>query len=55
MSTPPVEDRLHHAAILGRAALAWAVLVVAHDVTALSVALPAMEEGSGRADIARHP
>jgi hypothetical protein len=37
------EDRLSKSTILGLAAMALAVLVVANDFTALSVALPAME------------
>jgi EmrB/QacA subfamily drug resistance transporter len=41
------EDRLDKSAILGLAAMASAVLVVANDFTALSVALPAMEKAFG--------
>jgi EmrB/QacA subfamily drug resistance transporter len=44
------EDRLDKSAILGLAAMALAVLVIANDFTALSVALPAMEKDFG-ADI----
>jgi EmrB/QacA subfamily drug resistance transporter len=40
-------DRLDKAAILGLAAMALAVLVVANDFTALSVALPALERDFG--------
>jgi EmrB/QacA subfamily drug resistance transporter len=42
-----VEEQLDHSAILGLAAMALAVLVVANDFTALSVALPAMEQDFG--------
>lgn len=38
------EDRLNKSTMLGLAAMALAVLVVANDFTALSVALPAMEQ-----------
>ena len=38
------EDRLNKSTVLGLAAMALAVLVVANDFTALSVALPAMEK-----------
>ena len=38
------EDRLNKSTLLGLAAMALAVLVVANDFTALSVALPAMEQ-----------
>jgi EmrB/QacA subfamily drug resistance transporter len=41
------EDRLTKSAILGLVAMALAVLVVANDFTALSVALPAMERDFG--------
>src|SRR5215813_12169249 len=41
------EERLDNSAILGLAAMALAVLVVANDFTALSVALPAMEQDFG--------
>jgi EmrB/QacA subfamily drug resistance transporter len=41
------EDRLDKTTILGLAAMALAVLVVANDFTALSVALPAMENDFG--------
>lgn len=41
------EDRLNKSTILGLAAMALAVLVVANDFTALSVALPAMERDFG--------
>jgi EmrB/QacA subfamily drug resistance transporter len=41
------EDRLSKSTILGLAAMALAVLVVANDFTALSVALPAMEQDFG--------
>jgi EmrB/QacA subfamily drug resistance transporter len=41
------EDRLDKTTILGLAAMALAVLVVANDFTALSVALPAMETDFG--------
>ncbi len=41
------EDRLNKGTILGLAAMALAVLVVANDFTALSVALPAMEREFG--------
>jgi EmrB/QacA subfamily drug resistance transporter len=41
------EDRLNKTTILGLAAMALAVLVVANDFTALSVALPAMEREFG--------
>jgi EmrB/QacA subfamily drug resistance transporter len=41
------EDRLNKTTILGLAAMALAVLVVANDFTALSVALPAMERDFG--------
>jgi EmrB/QacA subfamily drug resistance transporter len=44
------DERLDNSAILGLAAMALAVLVVANDFTALSVALPAMEQDFG-ADI----
>jgi MFS family permease len=40
-------DRLDKATILGLAAMALAVLVVANDFTALSVALPALERDFG--------
>ncbi len=40
-------DRLNKSTILGLAAMALAVLVVANDFTALSVALPAMEREFG--------
>jgi len=39
----PVEEPLDNATILGMVAMALAVLVIANDFTALSVALPAME------------
>jgi EmrB/QacA subfamily drug resistance transporter len=39
----PAEDRLDRAAMLGLVAMGLAVLVIANDFTALSVALPAME------------
>src|SRR5215813_12084279 len=41
------EERLDNSAILGLAAMALAVLVVANDFTALSVALPAIEAEFG--------
>jgi EmrB/QacA subfamily drug resistance transporter len=41
------EDRLNKTTILGLAAMSLAVLVVANDFTALSVALPAMEREFG--------
>jgi len=41
------EERLNTATILGMIAMAVAVLVVANDFTALSVALPAMEKAFG--------
>jgi MFS family permease len=41
------EGRLDHSAILGLTAMALAVLVIANDFTALSVALPAMEKNFG--------
>src|SRR5215813_8275523 len=41
------EERLNTATILGMIAMAVAVLVVANDFTALSVALPAMERAFG--------
>lgn len=44
---PQTEDRLNKSTILGLAAMALAVLVVANDFTALSVALPAMEQDFG--------
>src|SRR5947208_14256131 len=40
-------DRLDKSVILGLAAMALAVLVVANDFTALSVALPALERDFG--------
>ena len=49
MATPklqipaPTEDRLSKATLLGMIAMGVAVLVVANDFTALSVALPAIE------------
>jgi MFS family permease len=41
------KERLDESSILGLAAMALAVLVVANDFTALSVALPAMEQDFG--------
>jgi MFS family permease len=41
------EDPLNKSTILGLVAMALAVLVVANDFTALSVALPAMEQDFG--------
>ena len=41
------EDPLNNSTILGLVAMALAVLVVANDFTALSVALPAMEQDFG--------
>ena len=41
------ENRLNKSEIIGLAAMALAVLVVANDFTALSVALPAMERDFG--------
>src|SRR4249920_2074230 len=44
--TPP-DAPLGRAALLGLVAMALAVLVIANDFTALSVALPAMEQAFG--------
>src|SRR5262245_25034377 len=45
--TTTADDGLSKSTILGLAAMALAVLVVANDFTALSVALPAMEQAFG--------